>query len=66
MRRAAEFWADSRRRGLPTADPKELDADVIVAAQAVTGPWLMADLIVATTNPVHLARFVNADPWTNI
>ncbi len=66
MRRAAEFWADSRRRGLPTAGPKELDADVIVAAQAVAGPWPIADLVVATTNPVHLARFVKADLWTNI
>jgi hypothetical protein len=39
---------------------------VIVAAQAVAGPWPIADLVVATTNPVHLARFVKADLWTNI
>lgn len=66
MRRAAEFWADSRRHGLPTADPKELDADVIIAAQAVTSGLPLTDIVVATTNPVHLRRFVNADLWTNI
>src|SRR5438876_1743028 len=29
MLRAAQFWADARRRGRPTSDPKALDADVI-------------------------------------
>ena len=31
MLRAAELWAQARRRGRPTADPKELDCDVILA-----------------------------------
>lgn len=66
MRRAAELWADVRLRGLPTADPKELDADVIVAAQAMTSGFPTADLVVATTNPVHLSRFIAADLWTNL
>ena len=32
MRKAAEFWADTRRQGTPTADEKAIDADVILAA----------------------------------
>jgi predicted nucleic acid-binding protein len=39
MLKAAEFWADSRRRGKPTSDPKELDCDVTLAAQAVDVGW---------------------------
>ena len=64
MRQAAEFWAAVRQAGLPTAGPQDLDADVILAAQAVS----LGDpnVIVATTNLGHLRRFVAADLWTNI
>jgi predicted nucleic acid-binding protein len=34
MHRAAEMWATARSHGTPTADPREIDADVILAAQA--------------------------------
>ena len=61
--KAAEFWAEARRRGRPTSDDKALDGDVILAAQAV----LVAadDLVVATTNVAHFTPFVTAELWSN-
>ncbi|HVN28912.1 MAG TPA: hypothetical protein VMT64_10525 [Candidatus Binataceae bacterium] len=61
MLRAAEMWADTRRRGLPTADPKDLDGDVILAAQAER-----VKAVVATDNVGHLSRFVEARRWQEI
>lgn len=61
LRRAAELWAMARNQGMPTADPKEIDADVILAAQAER-----VGAIVATENVGHLARFVVAKPWQDI
>jgi predicted nucleic acid-binding protein len=61
MLRAAEMWADARSRGLPTADPKELDGDVILAAQAER-----VKAIVATDNVGHLSRFIEARRWQDI
>lgn len=61
MLKAAELWADARKRGKPTADPKELDGDVILAAQA-----LQANAVVATENVGHLSLFVEARHWKDI
>ena len=63
---AADLWATSRQGGQPTGDPKKLDIDVILAAQALTLGVLAGDLIVATSNVAHLSRFVPADLWSNI
>jgi predicted nucleic acid-binding protein len=64
MRQAARFWAQARRQGRPTAPDYALDGDVILAAQADT----LGDpnVIIATTNVAHLARFTAADLWQNI
>jgi predicted nucleic acid-binding protein len=62
--RAAEFWAEARRRGRPTASDESLDADVILAGQAAT--FDAEDVIVATSNPKHLSHFVATDHWQNI
>jgi toxin FitB len=68
MRKAAEFWADLRRRGLPTAGDESLDADAILAAQAalIGGPG--DTVTVATSNPRHLGRFpgIDAQDWPSI
>ena len=61
MLKAAELWAIARRRGRPTADLKELDCDVIIAAQA-----LEQEAIVATENVGHLSQFVSARRWQDI
>jgi predicted nucleic acid-binding protein len=63
---AADLWAQSRRGGYPTGDPKKLDIDVILAAQTLTLAVSVADVIVATSNVNHLSRFVLADLWKNI
>lgn len=64
MLHAAAFWADARRRGKPTASNESLDADVILAAQAAT--LTGKRVVVASTNPKHIGRFVPADLWENI
>lgn len=66
MKEAAKLWADARNKGHVTADPKELDGDVILVAQAQLEKRAAEDLIVATTNVGHLAMFVHADEWRNI
>lgn len=61
MRLAARCWAQSRRTGRSVGDPKELNADVILAAQAI-----LAKAIVATENIGHLSQFIDARPWSAI
>ena len=64
MLRAAHFWADARRRGLPTSSSESLDADVILAAQAATHS--AKNIVVASSNPRHISRFVSAKYWQDI
>jgi predicted nucleic acid-binding protein len=63
---AAALWARARQQGRPTADAKELDIDVILAAQAPSFGPAPGDVVVATTNPKHLSQFVNAQDWRQI
>ena len=68
MLRAARLWASARKRGLPTAPEGRLDVDVILAAQALelAGGEDDDEVVVATTNPRHLSRFVDARNWQEI
>jgi hypothetical protein len=60
----AELWAQIRRRGRPTAHEKTLDADAILGGQAAT--LSDKEVVIATANPRHLARFVAASQWQEI
>ncbi len=61
MRKAAELWAQSRKTGRSVGHPKELNADVILAAQAIR-----LGATIATDNVGHLGQFVEARPWSTI
>jgi predicted nucleic acid-binding protein len=64
MRKAAEFWAQARQHGMPTAGDKTIDGDMILAGQAAT--LGAADYVIATTNVGHLSSIVPAEQWENI
>lgn len=68
MLKAAEFWAEARQIGKPTASPESLDGDVILAAQAslIAQSGNDRTVVVATTNVGHLERFINAKYWQMI
>ncbi len=63
---AAQFWAEARKTGKPTADHNALDADMILAAQAKLEEINGNQVIVATTNVKHLSLFVDAREWQSI
>ena len=68
MLRAAALWAAARRSGLPTAPPEALDADAILAAQALQAAGPGDVVTIATTNVRHLGRFpgIDARAWETI
>lgn len=61
MRQAAKLWAQSRKAGRSVGDPRELNADVNLAAQA-----MRLGATIATDNIGHLAQFTPAKRWTEI
>lgn len=66
MLKAAQFWAQVRKQGKPTADDKALDGDVILAAQAILIQDEGHEVIIATTNVDHLSRLAQAKTWRDI
>jgi predicted nucleic acid-binding protein len=66
MLQAAALWAAARKGGYATTTDQRLDADVILAAQVITFECDGADVLIATTNVKHLARFTPAEHWESI
>jgi len=66
MLKAAQFWAQVRKQGMPTADDKALEGDVILAAQAILIQDEGHEVIIATTNVGHLSRLAEAKTWRDI
>ena len=66
LRMAADLWATARQQGRPTADSKELDIDVILAAQALSFGAPAGDVAIVTTNTKHLSQFITAKRWEEI
>jgi predicted nucleic acid-binding protein len=64
MREAARLWALARQQGRPTSHDRTIDADMILVGQALS---LKAPrVVIATTNVGHLARFIDAQVWSDI
>jgi len=68
MLKAAEFWAEARKQGRPTAAENALDGDMILSAQAtVTQNENSGDeVVIVTDNVGHLTLFSNALKWQEI
>jgi predicted nucleic acid-binding protein len=60
---ADQLWAEARRQGYATGGDQALDADVILATQAIT---LGGETVIATTNVGHLTRYTQAERWDQI
>ncbi len=63
---AAQFWANARNQGKPTANNQSLDGDVILAAQAKYEELKGYSVVIVTTNTKHLSLFVDARKWQEI
>jgi hypothetical protein len=66
MLKVAEFWAKARETGRKSADDASLDADMILAAQAVALIREGYETVIATTKVRHLALFASARMWREI
>lgn len=66
MVRAAQFWADARNMGKPTAEDARLDCDMILSAQAYELGRGGDEVVIATTNVRHLDVFAHARYWKDI
>lgn len=65
---AAQIWAEARREGTPTADEKNIDIDIIIAAhwQILKRDFPGRTVIISTTNVKHFRLFAEAEEWYKI
>ncbi|NES81901.1 MAG: type II toxin-antitoxin system VapC family toxin [Moorea sp. SIO2B7] len=68
IKKAAQLWAETRSKGQPTADIKNIDVDVIIGAtyQLLQSEYPGQFIVVATTNVKHISRFTEAKNWQDI
>jgi predicted nucleic acid-binding protein len=67
MREAAQLWARLRAEGRPTASDHSMDADCVLAGQALVASRLEGrPVVVATTNVGHLSRMTEARAWREV
>jgi predicted nucleic acid-binding protein len=68
MKEAAGVWAEARIQGMPIADEKSLDADVMICAQykLLESEYPGRYIVIATTNVNHLSRFAEAKKWHDV
>jgi len=70
LKRAAKLWGHARNRGTLPGDPKELNGDLLITAQALEYIDVQglsdSSVIIATVNVGHLSLFTAADTWSNI
>ncbi|NJL52013.1 MAG: type II toxin-antitoxin system VapC family toxin [Hydrococcus sp. SU_1_0] len=68
LKEAANLWAEARIKGIPTADNKSLDADVIICAQykLLEQEYPGRYIVIATTNVKHISKFAKAKKWQEI
>ncbi|BAY12218.1 nucleic acid-binding protein [Calothrix sp. NIES-2098] len=68
VKKVSALWAVARSQGLPNADAKSLNIDMIICSH-----WQMLQeefpgryVAIATTNVKHLSRFTEAKIWRDI
>jgi hypothetical protein len=66
MLQPAEVWAQARQQGRPIAPDLEVDADMILSAQAILLAQQGNSVVIATTNVGHFSRFALAQCWQDV
>jgi predicted nucleic acid-binding protein len=68
MEIASDIWAQARSQGKATANDKNIDGDMIIAAHwsILNAKYPGREVIVVTTNVKHLGYFTNAHTWRDI